>query len=371
MTSHDVALRRFGLVLGQVLAGLLGCVLAGGAVPLCGAEFMFQATVDGEPLEGKPLAWNDRNMLLLGRDGRLHEFDPRLARDARKTSPRFNGYSTQETKRALYREFGKRLDITSTQHFVVVHPRGQAGAWAHRFEELYRWCLGYFKVRGFQLAEPEFPLVAIVFRNQADYRRSAQASGTPLVPGMLGHYDSVSNRIFLYDVTDGGESDWSTNAETIIHEATHQTAFNAGIHNRFAQQPRWLVEGLATMFESPGVWNSRSYHSRKNRLHRERLADFRDDAGREREKGTIARLLASDQPFRTDPTAAYAESWALVFYLCETRPRKLADYLERVARRPNFSQYPAVERVSDFQAAFGNDLKQLEANFLGWMADIQ
>src|SRR5688572_29780624 len=36
-----------------------------------GAEFMFRTRVNGQMLEGKPLAWSAEQMLLLGRDGRL------------------------------------------------------------------------------------------------------------------------------------------------------------------------------------------------------------------------------------------------------------------------------------------------------------
>ena len=85
-----------------------------------------------------------------------------------------------------------------------------------------------------------------------------------------------------------------TNADTIIHEATHQTAFNVGIHNRFADQPQWLVEGLATMFEARGVWNSPSYHTLKDRINDGRLADFRAGLNK-RQPGTLANLVASDQ----------------------------------------------------------------------------
>jgi hypothetical protein len=75
--------------------------------------------------------------------------------------------------------------------------------------------------------------------------------------------------------------------------------------------------------------------------------------------------------FRSDAAGAYAEAWALSLYLCETRPRQYVDYLDETASRPIFSQYSATERVADFQAAFGSDLKQLEANFLNWMAEIK
>ncbi len=338
--------------------------------PAAAAEFMFRATVDGETFEGKPLAWTDDEMYLLGRDGRLHAFHPQEAKDAKKTSPDFAGYSVPEMKRELYREFGDALDITTTPHYIVVHPRGGHSDWAARFEELYRSCLAYFRVRGFQPEEPKFPLVAIVHRNRDDYYRAASASGKSLPPNMLGHYDNSSNRVQLFDVTAGSpDGDWSENAATIIHEATHQTAFNVGIHNRFADQPRWLVEGLATMFEARGVWNSQSFHSLHDRLNAGRLADFRAGLPK-RQPGTLASLVASDQLFRTNSTAAYAEAWALTLYLCETRPRQLAEYFDRTATRADFSSYFAAQRVADFAECFGSDFKQLEANFLNWMKDI-
>ena len=335
------------------------------------ADFMFRATVEGETFEGRPLAWTDDQMHVLSRDGQLHSFDPSEAKDAKKTSPNFMGYSMAEMKRDLYRDFGDALDITTTQHYIVVHPRGEGGDWAHRFEDLYRSFLAYFRVRGFKLDEPKFPMVAIVYRNRDDYYRAASANGTDLPPGMLGHYDNKTNRVHLFDVTAGNKNgNWSENAATIIHEATHQTAFNIGIHNRFADQPRWLVEGLATMFEAPGVWNSQSYHSLKDRINTGRLADFR--AGlKKRKPGTLASLVASDQLFRTDGAAAYAESWALVLFLCETRPRQLAEYFLKTAARADFSSYFAAQRVSDFAECFGSDLKQLEANFLAWMAQMK
>ena len=146
-------------------------------------------------------------------------------------------------KALLREEFDNRFSISTTQHFVVVHPRGQWSAWSDRLESLYRSFTHYMQVRGFRLSRPKYPLVAVVFRNQGDYYAHARAGGTPLQPGTLGHYDPASNRVFLFDA---GSKDWSANAETIIHEATHQSAFNVGVHRRFAEQPRWLVEGLGS-----------------------------------------------------------------------------------------------------------------------------
>ena len=40
---------------------------------------------------------------------------------------------------------------------------------------------------------------------------------------------------------------------TVIHEATHQIAFNCGLHTRYADNPLWLTEGMALYFETPDL----------------------------------------------------------------------------------------------------------------------
>jgi hypothetical protein len=336
------------------------------------AEFMFRARLESEMVEGKPLSWNSEQMLLLGRDGRLHDFNPKLAKEAVKTSPSFVPYSAAEMREMLQHEFDTRFEVSTTRHYLIVHPRGERDEWADRFENLYNSFGHYFRVRGFSLQEPQYPMVAVVFRDKAEYFRRAAASGTPMHPNTLGHYDSISNRVFLFDGTNGkSKADWSQNAVTIIHEATHQTAFNVGIHRRFAAEPRWLVEGLATMFEAAGVWNSRYDQTQADRINRPRLEAFRKYVTLRRQPGSLAMLITSDDAFRSDTDGAYAEAWALSFYLCETQPKLYTAYLEKTAQRPAFSEYSPSERVADFQGNFGSDLKMFDVKFLRYMQEVK
>ncbi len=347
-------------------------LLANEAPPAQGAEFMFRATVAGETFEGKPLQWSDSLMVLLARDGQLHYFDPRKAKNAQKTSPRFVSYTSIETRSALRREFGDGYSVASTGHYLVVHPPGRGDIWGERFEQLYRSFQTYFRVRGVDLQAAEFPLVAIVLRSRDEYYRFARQSGVSLLPGTLGHYDPQSNRVWMYDPTGGAANDrWEEAAATIVHEATHQTAYNVGLHSRTAETPRWLVEGLAMMFEAPGVYRNEAFDHRSARINRERLDDFRTFLKQRTSKNLIAKLIASDQSFRTDGIRAYADAWALSFYLSETRPRDYEQYLALTARRPSLTSYPATNRVGDFRRIFGNDLAVLETNFLQWMSDLQ
>lgn len=345
------------------------CVIVPTAAPASAAEFMFRGTVDGESFEGRPLAWTDYVMHLLNRDGRLLTFDPHDVKNAKKTSPNFVGYTHQEMKNKLRDEFGDAMDITTTQHFIVVHPRGDHHDWATLFEKLYRNFRAYFRVRGFELEEPMYPLVGVVFRNRAEFSKAAADYLNDLPPGSPGCYSSDTNRVQLFDVTTENGANPNAIANLIVHEATHQSAFNSGIHNRFAEQPKWIKEGLATMFEAPGVWDAQSHHSFKDRINPEMFSVFRAKLAT-RKPGTMGNIIASEQLYKTDPDAFYAEAWALTFYLCETRPRELEQYFKETAARADFSNYFATERVNDFAECFGSDLKQLEANFLNWMAEL-
>jgi len=198
--------------------------LAAGVHAQSPAPFMMHTHVGGEALEGQPLTWTDDQMVLMGRDGQIYEFAPKHAQKSKKTASQFRGYSIMEMRDRLRQEFSKDFDVSYTQHFVVVHPRGAWSVWADRLEALYRSFTHYMSVRGFRLDEPRVPLVAIVFRNEAEYYRYAQDSGTPMQPNTLGHYSSGTNRIYLFDEGLEKGKDWAASNDTIIHEATHQTA---------------------------------------------------------------------------------------------------------------------------------------------------
>jgi len=346
------------------LSLLLSCITAPAASAV---EWMVQADLHGERLEGKPLYMAaDRTQLLL-RDGQVREFPTTEARNVRKTSPKFRPYSAGELRNRLAAEFGREFEVTGTGHYLVVHPRGKRDLWAERFEDLYRSFRHYFAVRGIRLEEPEFPLVAVVWEDQAQFRAHALREGAQTNSNTLGYYSPKTNRVSLYDTTSGG-ADWTQNADTIIHEVTHQTAFNTGVHARFGNTPRWLAEGLATMFEPRGVWNSAQHRSRNDRINQGRLRDFQHYVEHGHREGDLAQMIESDRFFTADSSRGYALAWALSFYLVETQPRRYADYLAKTAARDGTQPYPSAARLKDFTDVFGTNLRLLEAQFLRYMS---
>jgi hypothetical protein len=341
------------------------------AVPANAAEPLFQLELQGKKVTGTPLFWTEEKVFLLGANAGLIEFAPKDAQNFRQATEPFTPLGAAALRNELVREFGGRFEISGTGRYLVVHPVGQKDAWASRFEDLYRSFVHYFSARGFRPNEPRFPLVAVVLGSQQEFQRYAQQEGFKTTQGLMGFYSARTNRVYLYDFTAGKPGvDWTINGETIIHEAAHQTAFNTGVHTRFADSPRWVIEGLGCQFEARGVWNARQFGQREDRVNAYRLAAFRQYMP-QRPAGSLAEFVSSDRQFDRNVEAAYAEAWGLMFFLSETEPRKWIDYLKVTANRKPFEHYRSPERLRDFSAIFGADLRMLEVRFLRFMQDVK
>lgn len=344
------------------------CATAVAALP---AQMTMDALVRGQHVEGTPLAWSSDKVFLLGRDGAMIEFAPDQAQEFRKASENFAPYSPGILRGMLEREFGPKFEVTGTTHFLVVHPAGQK-QWAERFEEMYRSSVMYFSVRGFKLENPEFPLVAIVFPTQDDFRHYAAKDTVPAGAGLLGYYSPHTNRVALFDIGDGKANiaQGQQNVATVWHEASHQTAFNTGIHSRWSPPPRWVAEGLGTMFEARGVADSRSFPSLQDRINQGRLRDFKSLLAK-RKPDALPQMLSSDQQFDSDPIDAYAQAWAFTFFLVEKMPREYARYLQKTASRAPFTLYSSAQRLKDFTDVFGENLPLLDAQFLRFANELK
>jgi hypothetical protein len=342
---------------------------------LCGwlraAEPLIKLDLSGRAVEGTPLSFTAKKVWLLSRDGQLVEFDPNEATHYSKIGGGFRSYSQAEIRGQLLREF-PQFEVSGVGHYLVVHPAGKRDQWAPRFEELYRSFAQYFSARGWQLSEPRFPLVAIVYPRQVDFWQAAARDGMKAGSNVLGYYSPVTNRILMFDAAASQPgTDWTTNADTIVHEAAHQTAFNTGVHTRFGESPRWLVEGLGTMFEARGVWQSRTYQNQADRINRGRLEAWRGYAKSRRKPDAIAQIVSGDRMFASDAEGAYAEAWALSFFLCETSPKKYFELLGEAASRPAFADYSATKRLEDFTSVFGNDLSLLDARLQRFITGLK
>ncbi len=163
-----------------------------------------------------------------------------------------------------------------------------------------------------KLKEPEFPLVAVIFRDRESYAAHARGEVGKTADSIIGYYSLQSNRMTMYDLTGvealqaGGQRRGNAaqitallsqpQAEplvaTIIHEATHQIAFNSGLQTRFADIPLWVSEGIAVYFETPDLTNSKGWKE-IGAVNRPRLDRFRDYLTR-RPADSLSTLISDD-----------------------------------------------------------------------------
>src|SRR5262249_37505325 len=204
-----------------------------------------------------------------------------------------------------------------------------------------------------------FPMVALIFASEQAFAEYCRSDDMSFAHGLRGYYNPESNRIaFFEDPTNvglaprpldndralavlgsfsndsaaafldvvppaaAGQPIDATFRDTLVHEATHQIAFNMGLHTRIGDNPRWVVEGLAMIFE-------RTFGSSdKRRINEERFQWFMEKT--RKDVVPLKVFVAEDRPFGTRILDAYAESWALAYYLSERRPVEYAKDLQLV-----------------------------------------
>ena len=316
---------------------------------------------------GQPLAWDGQEVVLLRRDGRISRLPATNLTTSDVVNDQFEPYKNEEMVSQLRIEFGGKYQVSPTKNFIVVHPPGSAKKWAQPFQDLYYRFGLFFKSRGVELEEPKTPLVAVVLRTRREYDRFIK----DYQPGMeysAGYYSSRSNRIITYDHSDQG--DWLDSNDTIVHEATHQTAYNTGIHGRFAGAPRWMTEGLAQLFEAKGINNSQYYGRLSHRINKQSLRALKKLYREDDVAGTLQQLVQSDSLFRTDINKAYAISWGASLFLAENYPKKYVAFLAHDGARKPFRTYTRTQRVNDFAKFFGTNFKNLDARMKTFFADL-
>lgn len=340
---------------------------------------------------GKLLAQDKERAMLLDRAGRLHDLTLNSVK-LQATTSRFQPLSVMDLRNQLAREFGKGLEVGSTRHYLVLAPSGRASGYAKVFEEQYSTLQRYFKTRGFTLTDPQFPLVAVVFASQKQFTEYARGEGSKTMANMQGYYSPRTNRVALFEsdaksvavsaidpLATLRPSSWplfgTTESElksTMIHEATHQIAYNIGLHSRLGETPRWVVEGMATAFEPDGMRSALAGSQPSQRINRERYLVFQNfvKSGRRPAK-SLRSFIESEALYDSAVLDFYAQSWALTFFLVETRPRNYAAYLKRIAARDPLSAYPAKERLKDFQETIHADVDWLDAQFVKYIDGLK
>ncbi|WP_166824844.1 DUF1570 domain-containing protein [Thalassoroseus pseudoceratinae] len=348
-----------------------------------GEPMLLRLHLKQEPiLTGKLLQMDSQRCWLMQPDGWMKTVPMKSISRVERTKKPFRADSAMTIRARLQRQYGRGYQVSTGRHYVVVGPPGRAHDYVELLDDVHSGFQNYFATRGFRINSPEFPLIAIVFTDPKAFADYCAQDGLRAVRGLRGYYSMKTNRVAIIDSEHSRVSDTKTRADqhgdlfatvagnlrdTLVHEATHQVAFNTGLHARLGMNPRWVVEGLATVFEAPGILDRSTRHEVSRRINRERLIWFRNYLVERRPENSLEAFLQSDQLFQTATLDAYSQAWALSFYLIETRPVEYARYLQTVTKRASESKATSSQRVDDFREAFGQDLRLFEANFLRFM----
>jgi hypothetical protein len=294
------------------------------------------------------------------------------------------------------RELGQRIladlpagfEVHATKHYVVCFntSRDYAKWCAAVFERLHDAFLNFWKKAGLEVAEPERPLVVVVFADRAAYEAHAARDLGPAADRVVGYYNLLTNRVTTFDLTGtdgvargGARMRGGPAAEimsspaaaglvsTLVHEATHQMAFNCGMHRRLAPVPLWLSEGVAAYFEAPDLDATRGWRGIGS-VNRPRLDHFLAT----HRPGDIAALVTDDERFRSAeaPLDAYAAAWALTRHLIDTRKRAFVEYARLQAAKQPLAADSSDQRRREFEAAFGATPAEIESDVVKAMARL-
>ncbi len=248
-------------------------------------------------------------------------------------------------------------------------------------EDLYKGLADSLRKRGIPIYDLEFPLVAVVFRTEADFR-----AFKPVDPDVQAYYEIFTNRIYFYEHSDRDEHSPEVAAlrkpQTVAHEGAHQILQNIGVQPRLAAWPSWLVEGLAEYCASPTTTRKGANWGGLgaiNPLHMATIRDLHDPlspqvqprdtepVGRDPRMPLVEYLVTRTELSPTD----YALSWALTHYLASKRLDDFLAFLEAMRQAPPLETRTPQEHLAAFRAAFGHDLSRMDKSIRNHLAKLK
>jgi len=321
-------------------------------------------TILGESL----VTAQDGGRLFQSDDGRIWTIQPDRIQSIESNDEAVTPIDASEIGNRLLRELPAGFSAHQTSNYVIVHNTNDNYVrWVGGlFEQLHRGFYTYWKNQGWELPTTKYPLVALVFADRASYDAYALSDVGEAARSTIGYYNLETNLMTTFNVPD-----YERNIATIIHEATHQLAYNTGLQKRFADNPMWVSEGMAVFFESPDFSTKNGWRS-IGKVNSVNLARFRRYLPR-RGGESLATLLADDMRFRQEASAsdAYSEAWAMTYFLLKTKKKEYTQFLKKLSEGKPLETRNSRERIDLFQETIGTDLKTLDKQFLTYMSRVQ
>jgi hypothetical protein len=245
------------------------------------------------------------------------------------------------------------------------------------------------------IREPSLPrnIQVVFFARQDKFKEYAQAV-EPLFVNSAGFYCVAQNRLAilnqfgsrryndlsekidsgLTEDTDAARKNLNRLAQAITqrsinHEGAHQLFYAYGIHSPSGAEPTWLKEGLAQYCEPSEVGAIHPELARRvAELHRTgKLIPLPELLTHHSATGFVGFPKERAE-------AAYAQSWALVYFLMqEPTQAKFFEFIKRyrdVETRDSAKQLRTADVPAGLTAALGVDFATLEFRWLAFVGDL-
>jgi hypothetical protein len=306
---------------------------------------------------------------LLCPDGQIG-FPNRLVR----TDEPFRPLTSEQLRERLEEGPYKGYKVLKTAHYVIFYQSKEAFAQdsAKLMEDLYDGLIDACRRNGIPVHESEFPLVAVIFATEKDFRTHKQVD-----PEVQAYYEIYTNRIFFYEQSERDQTEPRLMAlrkpQTVAHEGAHQILGNIGVQPRLSDWPPWLIEGFAEYCATPTLGRKGVAWDRMgtiNALHMATLRELDDPLSNEivargaaaKPAGRPARLIDVETLVakqRLTPTD-YAQSWALTHYLAQKRYADFLRYLKAMSAMPPLERRTPERHLAEFRKYFGDDLSKVD-----------
>ncbi len=145
----------------------------------------------------------DESLYFRGNDGKIWFVKPEQIRAKSSDDAELQPISKKELGEQLLTELPAGFRIYETKHYVIAYQNELAYArWIGGLYEsrLYRGFDAFWRKKKFELSDPEFPLVAIIFGTRAAYDQyMTRELGTG--QSMVAYYNLQTNRVTMFDLT--------------------------------------------------------------------------------------------------------------------------------------------------------------------------
>ena len=377
----------------------LACLVLYGSGAITAASAIETVTVDQDgavfTVEGEIVVEaGDGGMILRDRQGKFWPLQPDQIKKRSKDDIPFTLMDQTELSKAILEELPPGFSIHRTKHYLICYNTSKAYAqWCGGlFERLFRAYNNFWSRRDLSLSAAEMPMIALVFKDKQTFRRYAVGEVGDAVDSIDGYYNLITNRIATYDLTansqtQGRPSPFRNMSEinqllsqpmagklvaTVIHEATHQIAFNCGIQQRLSDIPVWLNEGMAMYFETPDLRSKKGWRG-MGEINMDRFAQFRNYLQRRPDDSlysltaTANRMQGRSEDARFQGKQgildAYSEAWALTYFLLTYQQESFVDYLKFLSEKKPGRAESEEQKIEDFEKFFGN-LEMLDKQFV-------